>query len=533
MKIAFRVNIGHSIGLGHAKRCLSLAYALKEKKHECSFFLNQESEYIKEHFVDFPTYILYPDQNEIEFESRQKEDAELFHSQMKQQDSSFDWVFLDSYLLRQEWEKHIKNCGYSLLVIDDLNQDPHSCDILVDQKFAKEETENRYQSLVPQDCLKLLGPQFALLAPEYTQEIQYKMRGQQEKLQVLFSIGGGGDFAIYQSFLEKLNQSELVDLSIVIGPFAKNFEYTSELSSSGAKVYQNLPTLKDLYLAHDLFVGALGTSLYELSATKLPAITFSIAANQHNELSDLEAYGHYMHFNQLDPNKLEEIIPIIELAKLKYDRIMKLRLQAPLKFDHLGCQRIVECFEARENKFPLNQFWKSNSLQEKPIYTNGEFTLAPINDGHINRYLQSRNLPKNSQNMSIQHEITQLEHYAWWFNNARQSFLLKKNGQDVLYIWHQVKEFEEQPYLVGGWFVCQEDTGFDAAMCALNWQLTHCQEEIPQGKWVAVIKKDNQFVNMLNQYLGFQSIEPGTVDFQATQKFFPAATPEEFNFVWK
>lgn len=526
MKIAFRVNIGKDIGLGHAKRCLSLAYELKQRDIKSTFFFNQINEYIANHFIDFPFFEMgqYDDQ---------VSDAQEFLNQINQLNLKFDWVLLDSYLLRKPWEDLIKTAGLRLIVIDDLNKDPHNCDILIDQKFEHEQTDNRYERLVPTSCLKLLGPQFALLAPEYTQEIQYKIRGNQERLRVLFGIGGGGDFSRFQRFIQKALDHKDLQISVIIGPFATNFEYLYELETEGLTLFQNLPTLKDLYINHDLFVGALGTSLYELAATKMPAITFSIAENQYNNLRDLEAYGHYFHLNSLKDEELFKILPVIENFKMNYDRIMKLRLNAPLKFDHLGCKRIVDCILAQENKYPINEFWNPEHNRSEPIYTNGDFSLYKINDTNINHYLECRNLPKNSQNMSIQESIPQYEHYRWWLQNSRDSFLLQKNGEDVLYIWHQCKEFESREYLIGGWFVCQENTGFDAAMCALNWQLSFCQKDQPQGKWVAVIKKDNQFVNMLNQYLGFKSIEPDTVDYRATQYFFPEATPEEFNFVMK
>ena len=56
-----------------------------------------------------------------------------------------------------------------LLVIDDLADRAHEADILLDQNFFGEGSEQRYQKLVPNHCRELFGPHYALLGPEYSQ----------------------------------------------------------------------------------------------------------------------------------------------------------------------------------------------------------------------------------------------------------------------------------------------------------------------------------------------------------------------------
>ena len=57
--------------------------------------------------------------------------------------------------------------GMKLLVIDDLANRPHECNILVDHGIFHN-LETRYDSLLPSNCKKLLGPKFGLLTKEYS-----------------------------------------------------------------------------------------------------------------------------------------------------------------------------------------------------------------------------------------------------------------------------------------------------------------------------------------------------------------------------
>jgi len=53
------------------------------------------------------------------------------------------------------------------MVIDDLANRPHDCDLLLDQNYYRD-LEKRYQGLVPSECVMLIGPDYVLLRPEFT-----------------------------------------------------------------------------------------------------------------------------------------------------------------------------------------------------------------------------------------------------------------------------------------------------------------------------------------------------------------------------
>lgn len=105
----------------------------------------------------------------------QSEDAlETIDALLKIRLKKHDWLIVDHYGLDHAWEslfikglesEHIDKPR--ILVIDDLADRFHRADMLLDQNFFGASTERRYQGLIPENCIQLLGPQYALLSPEY------------------------------------------------------------------------------------------------------------------------------------------------------------------------------------------------------------------------------------------------------------------------------------------------------------------------------------------------------------------------------
>ena len=88
--------------------------------------------------------------------------------------STASWLVVDHYGLDAKWESQLVKAlaeGTSipqLLAIDDLADRTHQADLLLDSNLFGDATEHRYDELVTDTCRQLLGPHYALLAPEYT-----------------------------------------------------------------------------------------------------------------------------------------------------------------------------------------------------------------------------------------------------------------------------------------------------------------------------------------------------------------------------
>ncbi len=79
---------------------------------------------------------------------------------------ALDWLVVDHYALDAQWERAVRPSAAKLMVIDDLADRPHDCDLLLDQN-AQDETKDRYAGLVPSSARRLIGPRYALLRPQF------------------------------------------------------------------------------------------------------------------------------------------------------------------------------------------------------------------------------------------------------------------------------------------------------------------------------------------------------------------------------
>ncbi len=145
MRFAFRVDASAEIGSGHVMRCLTLADLLRARGDECRFYCRpQPGDRIA--VLQAQGYPVTP----VEL----SEDLPEPH----------DWLVVDHYRLDAAWEA--RQPVARRLVIDDLADRPHHCDLLLDQNL-RADAEARYRPLVPPHCRLLLGPAHVLLRPAF------------------------------------------------------------------------------------------------------------------------------------------------------------------------------------------------------------------------------------------------------------------------------------------------------------------------------------------------------------------------------
>jgi UDP-2,4-diacetamido-2,4,6-trideoxy-beta-L-altropyranose hydrolase len=503
-------------GLGHLMRMCHLAEALAENNQEVHFQLDT--------LEQVPPRITRQFQCVIANENPQSVISYASEHNSKH-------IIIDSYSLPVSYETRLKEAGLIVTVIDD-NERAHDCDYLIDYKWTGENTANRYEDLVPEQCQRLLGPDFCLLDKAYSYGLERQNNGHRKR--VLMSLGGGGDLVLIVNLLSHLSIKLIknIDIDIVVGPKAlhKNELLRYAQQHNSIQVIEDCECLKPYYLKADLFIGALGTSFYECAVTSTPAITFSIGENQQNNVSILEWLGHYFHINHLESNsnELMKFANLVELALTNLTRLELLIQSRRVGLDGLGSKRIaaILCGQVYQ---PVTEF-PDNKYQTLEDLTDNYF-IAKVDDRHVNAYLNARSLATNNQKMTLQQKIPQLDHYLWWFKQTRDNYCLiqqvEKEQKVKLYIWHST--FEDD-YLYGGWFTCEENIGLPLAMMILKWQLAYCKKRFPEATWLAVIHKENKFVNLLNQYMGFTKTPEGSNAYRITQQIFPSAD-NRFNFV--
>lgn len=289
MKILFRTDASLDIGTGHVMRCLTLANELVTQGGECIFVIKNHlghlADIIRQQGFQVEIITLTTNRDDKLFHSAwlgstQIEDADL--TKKIAQNFRPDLLVVDHYALDEDWEKQLRPFCQKILAIDDLADRKHDCDWLLDQNLGK--TPVHYQHLVPERCALLLGPQYALLQPQYA-ELHRRALPRQGPIKNILVYFGGSDLhdltgMATQAYLQ-LNRPD-IQLNVVMG---SSYSYRNKLEKfaqvhSNIKLYQNLPSLAPLMFQADLAIGAGGGTSWERCCLGLLTIIVTLEKNQ-------------------------------------------------------------------------------------------------------------------------------------------------------------------------------------------------------------------------------------------------------------
>lgn len=311
MNVCIRTDSSIAIGTGHFMRCLTLADALKQRGAQIRFV----SRHLPEHLRDMLTakkYEFIPLSNSsIEAISDKSAHAHwLGASQHTDAQASiqalsdhiWDWLVVDHYALDAQWESALRQTAKNILVIDDIADRQHDCDILLDQNFYAD-IDTRYTGKVPAHCQLLLGPQYALLRDEFRQlHEQTKPRTGPVKRVLVFL--GGVDAGNYTGrIVEALATLGIEELhvDVVIGsqhPSREQIE--SECVQHGFTCHAQTDRMAELMAAADLAIGAGGSASWERCCLGLPTLVVSLAENQIDIAKALDLFGACRYIGSLE-----------------------------------------------------------------------------------------------------------------------------------------------------------------------------------------------------------------------------------------
>ncbi|MEH6822370.1 MAG: UDP-2,4-diacetamido-2,4,6-trideoxy-beta-L-altropyranose hydrolase [Motiliproteus sp.] len=296
MKIAFRVDASLEMGTGHVMRCLTLADALTKEGLECHFICREHPgnlmvaiEARGHHVHSVPiTSDSTPDEQLPSHAHWLGSDWRTDAEQARQylQDLQPDWLVVDHYGLDVRWEQQLRPVCNRLMVIDDLADRVHDCDLLLDQTFGREVTA--YKPWVPSHCTLLVGSTYALLRPEFSELREYSLaRRDSPKLRnLLITMGGVDKDNATGDVLAVLQPGVLPEdchLTVVMGATAPWLASVQEQAAAlpwTVSVRVNVTDMATLMADSDLAIGAAGSTSWERAAVGLPSLLVVTASNQ-------------------------------------------------------------------------------------------------------------------------------------------------------------------------------------------------------------------------------------------------------------
>ena len=262
-KIIFRFDASIIIGAGHAIRSMVLANRFKELDWHVRIATNLDS------------YNFIPN---LRFFER------IDQSNLLDGTSSCDILVIDSYDIDEQVEAQFRKHAKKIVVIDDLANRSHDCDILIDQTYGRLESD--YKNLVPENCQILTGSNYVMLRSEF---IQYRRKALEKRKKtkiinrVLITMGGSDPKNYSEIALKELVEAGFNGEVDIVAGFKENtidsINHLIKSVNNKIKVHVN-PNMPKLMYEADLSIGASGSRVWERCYLGLPSVLYLTADNQ-------------------------------------------------------------------------------------------------------------------------------------------------------------------------------------------------------------------------------------------------------------
>lgn len=317
-------------------------------------------------------------------------------------DTAIDWLIVDHYALDARWESALRpRCG-NIMVIDDLADRDHDCNLLLDQNLVAD-LNHRYDERVPAHCARLLGPEYALLQRQYAElhPCTPPRMGAIQRILVFFG-GADNDNLTGRTIGAFLALKRLdIDLDVVINPISLHVAAIREQAQVHANItlHESLPSLAALMLKADLAIGAGGATSWERCCLGLPSLVITLAENQKPIVAELDRQGFVRWLGHQDTVSESTLKAALE-DMLENERIEDWSRRCMTLTDGRGTERVATIVLLDSN-------------------TKLKARLARLDDeAHI---LRLANDPMVRQNAFNSNAIAPADHRVWFYKCLRDT----------------------------------------------------------------------------------------------------------------
>jgi UDP-2,4-diacetamido-2,4,6-trideoxy-beta-L-altropyranose hydrolase len=354
--LVIRADASSEMGTGHVMRCLTLANALRERG-AAVFFVCREHD---GHLCDLieeqgftvsrlpqpkagyqpegtPTHAAY-------LGGSWQEDAELTARAISKLDTKPDWLVVDHYALDERWERALRPSVGNIMVIDDLADRSHDCNVLLDDAYH-ENLECRYDGLIPDQCDKLLGSSYTLLRKEFADARRMDRRRDGVIRRVLVSLGGSDPanftLEVIQA-IRALNRPSL-EIDIVVGTSHPSFADIERVCQAEANfhLHSQSTNMAQLMAAADLAISAGGFTSYELAYMGVPCLLLPISKAQDRLADGIVQHGAAMNLGLAETFPYKQLIEGFHELDRSPIRCLEMSRNGQQLVDGLGVQRVA------------------------------------------------------------------------------------------------------------------------------------------------------------------------------------------------
>jgi UDP-2,4-diacetamido-2,4,6-trideoxy-beta-L-altropyranose hydrolase len=275
LNFVFRLDAGRQFGNGHFMRSLVLGTELLDRGHTVAVLAQQ---------VPLPLQAVLLERGiALHLIAAQSDGLTELASVHKLH--PVDWLVIDHYGIDAGWESAARPFTAHIMVIDDLANRPHDCDLLLDQNVPNR-LQQLYSDLLPQHCVKAIGWSHLLAKPEFY------VRVVQERSGILVFLGGGDHSEVLSPLISKLlEHTHIQPLKVLVSSDYWPVAHWQSILSNAGQVHGDLPNPAPFYRSAKLAVVRCGFVSYELALLGIPAVHIYASPVQAEVAHALESMG--------------------------------------------------------------------------------------------------------------------------------------------------------------------------------------------------------------------------------------------------
>ncbi len=360
-RVAIRVDASTTIGAGHVVRCAALAGQLRAHGADIRFVCREEPgdycDWLEGHGY---TVLRLPTQEDGVPPGI---DAAQTCAALSR-DGAVDWLVADHYGVDHRWEAAVRAAARRILVIDDLADRSHDCDLLLNQNFSIV-YDNPYAALVPTGTKVLLGPRYALLRPEFAM-LRSSLRHRDGVVRRIMICFGGADpknhtGAALQTLRGHTGSIDRVD--VVVGPSNPHRERIAALCAGIPNAILHFPAsdIASLLEMADLVIGAGGAMTWERACLGVPTVAFGIAGNQRKVLEALIEAGCVLGIPEMQTPNVEKMAAWVSSALANPPLLRGLARRSAALTDGLGAERVADAL------FPASLVFRRATIDDAEL----------------------------------------------------------------------------------------------------------------------------------------------------------------------
>lgn len=454
MKIVFRCDASAQIGAGHVMRCLTVADELASQGFSSVFLCSEET------INDFSSLF------------------EGAHQVIPSDTSGVtaDVLIIDHYDLDIDYERGARAWAKRIVVIDDLVNRRHDCDLLLDQTLERQAED--YEHLIPEHCKVLAGTSYALLRSQFTalrsKALQKRKESQAHIQRLMISLGNTNLHNITGTVLHALSKTNGVsfDIDVILGGKAlflddvkKIIKSLNENGTHKVSLDLDVKNMAQRMLEADLSIGAPGTTSWERCALGLPALLVQLADNQKDNVVALSNAGAAINLGSHDDLSETHIIEALNMLVSDQDKLSSMSEACLDICDGLGAQRFVGS---------IKELFQPNITLRKVDMNDAEALLEWRNDS-------------KARSVSLNSEIIDIEEHKSWLTGVladanRDLCIALYNGVPV----GTVRSDYDGEFYELSWNIAPQYRGYGFARLMIEEAMNQSS-----GPFRALIKKDN------------------------------------------